>query len=249
MAPGIETTDAELITAEAWASISQGEGSRIGLLGDSRCGKTEAARRLIKGYMKRSPGFVYIVDDKEAQPQYEGQYRRDRADVERNPPDPNGPRPIVFRGDRTDRAGEVDPEEIADMQWAHSQKREPSLTVYDELDKAANHGQWRRGDKHSTILWSFRRGGSSGASVLWGTQETQEVPAAAFNQSNLILVFRMQGAPLRLLGDRGYLEPRGGVEKVIPTLPGPPLTPPEQRGHFVALRRGQSWDGKIYRFR
>jgi hypothetical protein len=244
----IEAEDGEIATAEAWGPLEHGEGPRVGVLGDSRCGKTEAQRRLITGYLKRSPGYVYVIDTKEALPQFEGQCRRDREDVQKNPPDPEGPRPIIFRGDRTDRSGEVDPETIADMQWAHAQKREPCLVVYDELDLACNHGQWRRGDKRSTILWAFRRGGSSGAASLWGTQETQEVPAAAFNQSSVLLVFRMTGAPLRLLGERQYLEPRGSVEKVIPTLPGDEL-PPAQRGYFVMLRRGRPWDGKTYRYR
>jgi hypothetical protein len=249
MASKIESTDGELATAEAWAPLAFGEGPRVGVLGDSRCGKTEAQRRLITGYLKRSPGVVLVVDDKEPQPQYEGQCRRDRAALDREPIDPNGPRVVVFRGDRFDREdGEVDPEEIAAIQWQLAQQRTPSLVVYDELDKAANGGQWRAGDKRSTILWAFRRGGSSGAASLWGTQETQAVPAAAFNQSSVILCFRMTGAPLRLLGERGYLEPRGSVEAVIPTLPGDEL-PPAQRGYFVMLKRGRPWDQRVYRYR
>lgn len=241
-----QTTDGEIAAEEALRPLSYGEGPRIGLLGDSRCGKTRAAQHLIQGYMKRSPGTVLIVDCKEPQPQFAGQYRRDRADVERNPPDPNGPRVIVFRGDRADReTGEVDPETIADMQWQLAQKKHPSLVVYDELDKACNGGQWARGANKSTILWAFRRGGSSGAASLWGTQETQEIPAAAFNQSSCILCFRLQGAPLRLLGQRGYLE--GGAANKIPTLPGDEL-PPEERGYFVLLRRGRPWDQRVYRF-
>jgi hypothetical protein len=83
------------------------------------------------------------------------------------------------------------------------------------------------------------------ASSLWGTQETEAVPRQAFNQSNVILCFRLVGNPVRLLKRRDYL--RGGVEKVIPGLPGEPL-PPSERGKFVLLRRGQDWDGKFYRF-
>jgi energy-coupling factor transporter ATP-binding protein EcfA2 len=248
MAPPTQTEDGELATAEAWAPLAFGEGPRVGVLGDSGCGKTEAMRRLIRGYLKRSPGPVFVVDDKEARPQYNGQYRRDRDELERTPPEESGPRVIVFRGDRFDReTGEVDPETIADVQWALAQQGTPSLVVYDELGKAATAGQWKR-YKNSTIQWAFTRGRSSGAASLWGTQETQQVPAEAFNQSSVLLVFRMTGAPLRLLAERGYLEPRGGVEKVIPTLPGDEL-PPKERGYFVMLRRGRPWDEKIYRYR
>jgi energy-coupling factor transporter ATP-binding protein EcfA2 len=248
MASTNQAEDAQAIADEAWKPITFGEGPRVGVLGDSGCGKTEAMRRLIDAYQRRSPGPVIVVDDKEPQPQFEGQCRRDVAELESKPPDPDGPRVIVLRGDRNDRlTGEVDPETAAELQWGLAQKKIPSLVVYDELDKAASGGQWRRGDKKSTILWAFTRGRSSGASSLWGTQETQAVPAQAFNQSSLLLVFRMTGNPLRLLGERGYLEPRGEVEKVIPTLAGDEL-PKAQRGYFVALRRGRPWDNKVWRF-
>lgn len=242
--------DGEDAAAAAWASLEYGEGSRVGLLGDSGCGKTEAARRLIAAYQRRSTGVVLIVDDKEPQPQYEGQLRRDVDELRRQPIDPNGPRVVVFRGARFDReGGEVDPETVAEVQWALAQQRIPSLVVYDELDKAANGGQWVRG-KRSTVRWAFIKGRSSGAASLWGTQETQAVPAEAFNQSSVILCFRMTGAPLRLLRERGYLEADGGADvgETIRTLPGDELPKP-QRGYFVMLRRGRPWDGRVYRFR
>jgi hypothetical protein len=254
-------SDGELAASEAWAPLSFGEGPRVGILGDSGCGKTEAARRLIAGYRRRCPGVVLIVDDKEARPQYEGQMRRDRAELEKSPPDPSQPAVIVFRGSRFDlQAGEVDPEEIAGIQFSLAQKGIPSLVVYDELDKAANHGMWKRGDA-STVRWAFIKGRSSKAASLWGTQETQAVPREAFNQSSAILCFRMTGAPLRLLAERGYLEdapkwtPEGElrplkstkVADVIRGLPGDEL-PPQQRGYFVLLRRGRPWDGRVYRF-
>jgi energy-coupling factor transporter ATP-binding protein EcfA2 len=238
--------DGEVASEEAWKPLSFGEGPRVGILGDSGCGKTEAQRRLIAGYLKRSPGCVLIVDDKENKPQFDGQCRRDRADLIAHPVTPE-PRVIVFRGDRFDReTGEVDPEEIAEIQWRMAQDGHPSLVVYDELDKACNGGQWRVGDKKSAILWALRRGRSSGAATLWGTQETQSVPAAAFNQSSSIFCFRLVGAPLRLLDARGYLE-GGQVADVIPTLPGDELDK-AKRGYFVHLRRGRPWDGKIYRY-
>ncbi|HZC31078.1 MAG TPA: ATP-binding protein [Gaiellaceae bacterium] len=243
-----QAEDAAAIAAEAMAPIGFGEGPTVGIVGDSRCGKTEAARRLIAEYMRRSPGPVLIADDKEATPQFEGQCRRDKDDVEKNPPDANGSRVIILRGDRFDVGeGEVDPEEIAEMQRELAYKfHTPSLGVYDELDRACEGGQFKRNP--STIRWSFKQGKSSGVASLWGTQETQDIPAPIFNQSSMILCFRMQGAPLRLLKERGYLEPRNSVELVIPTLPGAEL-PPDKRGHFVALRRGQTWDGKIWRFK
>lgn len=236
------------IAAEiALEPLSHDEGPRIGVLGDSGCGKTEAMRRLVKAYLARTKkSVVLVIDDKESKPQFEGLQRRDRIDLA-NRPNIGQARIIVFRGDRFDRAtGEVDPEEIAEIQWNLAQKDRPSLVVYDELDKAANMAMWKRGDA-STVRWAFIKGRSSGAASLWGTQETQAVPREAFNQSSCLFVFRMVGNPLRLLRERGYLE-GNDVQSVIATLPGDELAP-NKRGYFVLLRRGRPWDEKVYRFR
>lgn len=241
-----QTTAGEIAAGEALAALRFGEAPRVGVLGDSRCGKTEALRRLIDEYKRRSPGAVFIIDTKEKDPQFEGQLRRDLADYEMNPPDPDpAKRVIVFRGDpfSVDGKHSLDPESIARLQMARARRGKPSLVVYDELDIAAEGGQWK--ENPSTIAWAFGKGGSQGAASFWGTQETEAVPRQAFNQSSAILCFRMMGNPLRLLGKRGYLE--GGVEKVIPRLPGDEL-PKHQRGYFVFLRRGRPWDGRIYRF-
>lgn len=240
----IKATDATEAAAIIFAPLPH-EGPRIGVLGDSGCGKTEAMRRLVADYVRRMPqGLALVIDDKEARAQFQGQERRDRADLYARPPSKE-PRVIVFRGDRFSRAtGEVDPEDIAEIQWGMAQKGRPSLVVYDELDKAANMAMWKRGDA-STVRWAFIKGRSAGAASLWGTQETQAVPREAFNQSSSIIVFRMVGNPLRLLKERGYLE--GGVGEVIPKLPGDEL-PRNQRGYFVLLLRGRPWNGKVYRF-
>ncbi len=239
--------DGKIASEIALSPIDHDEGPRIGVLGDSGCGKTEAMRRIVAAYVtKVKKGVVLIIDDKESKAQFEGQERRDAMDLAQVPVMPS-PRIVVFRGDRFDRlAGEVDPEAIADIQWRMAQRGRPSMVVYDELDKAANGGQWKSGDS-SAVRWAFIKGRSSGAASLWGTQETQAVPREAFNQSSCILAFRMVGNPVRLLKERGYLE-GNDVAGVISTLPGDEL-PPNQRGFFVLLRRGRPWDEKVYRFR
>ncbi len=239
--------DGRIAAEIALSPLDHGEGPRIGVLGDSGCGKTEAMRRLVTAYTaKVKDGVVLIIDDKEAEAQFDGQERRDAMDLAQVPVLAS-PRVVVFRGDRFDRLmGEVDPETIADIQWRMAQRGRPSMVVYDELDKAANGGQWKMGDA-SAVRWAFIKGRSSGAASLWGTQETQAVPREAFNQSSCLLVFRMVGNPVRLLKERGYLE-GADVADVISTLPGDEL-PPQQRGFFVLLRRGRPWDEKVYRFR
>lgn len=249
-----QVEDGEVAIDQALSPLDEGEGPRIGVLGDTGVGKTEALRRIVKRYIERTKGEhkVFIIDDKEAQVQFEGELRQDRKDLKDHPVDSTKkPCVIVFRGDRFSREfGEVDPESIAEIQWGMAQQGKPSLGVYDELDKAASGGQWKapegRKPDQSTVRWLFIKGRNSGVATIWGTQETQAVPREAFNQSPYILCFRLVGAPLRLLAERGYLE--GGVKEVIETLPGDEL-PREQRGYFVLLRRGRVWNGKIYRFK
>jgi len=240
-----ETTDGRLAAEIAFGPLSQNEGPRIGILGDSGCGKTEAARRLVAEYVRRVPnGVVYCVDDKGTRAQYPGQERVDRIDLDRRPLDRNGPRVVVFRGLPFETV-EVDPEDIAEMQRKLAMNGRPSMVVYDELDKAANMAMWKRGDA-SAVRWAFIKGRDYGAASLWGTQETQAVPREAFNQSSCILCFRLVGNPLRLLRERGYLE-GGDVASVISSLPGDEL-PRNKRGYFVLLRRGRPWDQRVYRF-
>ena len=213
------------------------------MLGDPGCGKSRAMREIVRRYVIDCPrGVALVCDDKEARPQYDGQLYRDPDDLERRPPQPE-PRVVVFRGVPFSLSG-LDYEKVASLQLRLAQQRVQSMVVYDELDRAAANGQWKEG-KESKIAWALGKGRSQGAASLWGTQQTQAVPREAFDCSSSILCFRMMGAPLRLLRERGYCE--GGVDEVIPILPGDEL-PPAQRGFFVLLRRGRPWDRKIYRF-
>ncbi len=241
-----EASDGAEAATIALKGLDFGEAPRIGILGDSGVGKTEAMRRLLAQYRQKRPKApILICDDKEAVAQFKGQERRDVYDLKDRPVSSGEPT-IVFRGDRFNRkVGAVDPETIAEMQWVLAQSKQESCGVYDELASGCEYGQWRKG-KNSAIAWNFTRGRNVGASSIWGTQETESVPREAFNQSSNILAFRMIGNPVRLLKQRGYLE--GGVEKVIMSLPGDEL-PRAQRGYFVLLQRGRPWNGKIYRFK
>jgi hypothetical protein len=84
-----------------------------------------------------------------------------------------------------------------------------------------------------------------GVADFWGAQVPQMVPLEPFEQSHAILCFRLAGLGLETLRERDYL--LGGAELVIPRLHAPP-DPPHLRGDFVLLRRGQPWNGKIYKF-
>jgi hypothetical protein len=236
------TTDGEIAAAEALAPLRFGEAPRIGLLGDTGCGKTEAGRRLVNAYLRSSPGIVLVCDDKPEQ-QYPGPVRRSVEDLRARPTTAADGRVIVFKPDPFSRA-ENDPESIADLQWKLATRKQPSLVVYDELDRAAAHGQWKAG-KDSYIAWALGKGRSAGAASLWGTQLTEKVPAEAFDCSSVIFCFRMVGNPIRLLKQRGYCE--GGADVAIASLPGDEL-PQHQRGYFVILRRGRPWDRRVYRF-
>jgi hypothetical protein len=214
------------------------------VLGDSGAGKSTALRALIAEYMVRSPGLVVVVDDKGPVQRFGGQARRDIGDLVAHPLEgPPAPRVLVLRGDAF--AGyKVDREEVCAYCWRVVGRRQPCLEVFDELKEAAAFGQWKSGAEW--LPRAFGQGREVGLSTLWGTQDTQEVPAEAFNQSSCLFVFRIAGNGLRLLGQRGYLE-GDNVERTILSLPGDDV-PPAQRGAFVLLRRGRAWDGIVYRF-
>lgn len=243
--PATQVIDGEVAAAEALSSLRWHEGPRVGFLGDTRCGKTEAMRRVIAAYLRASPGVVIIADDKDPRrAQFRGQERRDRDDLVARPVDPAGPRVLILRGDPMNVRGGLDPEDVARLQWDLVRKSRPSIGVYDELDRGASFGQWKAG-KDSLIGWTFGKGSGVQAGALWGSQETEAVPREAFNQSTHIFCFRCAGNPVRLLKSRDYCV--GGVDAIIPSLPGDEL-PPAQRGYFVLLRRGRPWDQKVYRF-
>ncbi len=232
--------------AEALAQLDYGEAPQIGLLGDTGTGKTTAAKSLIELYLEKSPGSVLIVDDKEMQPRFEGQQRRDVEDLRERPAEYQAGRVIVFRGE-PGRGVRVDLEEVAELAWARAQRGRKTLCVFDELiagrEELTKNTQWRRG-----VTWvprNFTMGRSPGIGDLWGAQSPQLVPIDPFEQSSAILCFRLAGMGLARLKERDYL--LGGAGEVIPRLTGPPL-PPSQRGEFVLLRRGQPWNGKIYKF-
>jgi hypothetical protein len=193
-----------------------------------------------------SPGWVLVIDDKELQPRYVGQLRRDVDDLVAHPVDPHGRRVVVFRG-APSQGIDADPESVAKLAWRRAARARKSLVVHDELvagrrDYVLNR-QWRKGVEY--IPKSFTKGRSPGVADLWGAQLVQDVPLEPFEQSHAILCFRLAGLGLERLRERDYLQ--GGAELVIPKLHGPP-DPPDQRGDFVLLRRGQPWNGKVYKF-
>lgn len=237
--PGAEAAEIAL------SPLAYGEAPRIGLLGDTRVGKTTAARQIVDLYLRRSLGVVLVVDDKNPRAaQFTGQERGGPVDLIGEPLDPRGPRVVVFRGDPS--TGEsAYPDDVADFAWTLHGRGRPSLTVFDELnhEHLTTYGMWQSGITATPRL--FGKGGGVGAGVLWGTQSPQDVPRAAFEQSSCILCFKLAGNGLRKLRELDYLG--GGAEAVIPTFPGDEVPPP-QRGQHVILQRGKPWNGVVYRW-
>lgn len=228
------------------APLAWGEAPQIGVLGDTGTGKTTAMRELVAAYLRASPGWALVVDDKERRARYPGQERRDVADLVARPVDPAGQRVVVFRGD-VGAGVDADPEEVAELAWRRAGKGLASLVVHDELvagrEDVTKNRQWRKG-----IVWlpkSFTKGRAVGLADVWGAQSPQEVPIDPFEQSNAILCFRLSGLGLAKLAERNYLA--GGAADVVPRLPGMDVEP-SRRGDFLLLRRGQPWDRLVYRF-
>jgi hypothetical protein len=245
--PGPPYAPGEEAAAIALAQLDYGEAPQIGLLGDTGTGKTTAAVELLKLYLKKSPGSIFVIDDKGLRARYEGQERRDVADLRTNPIDGSIGRVTVFRGDPR-RAELVDVESVAEVAWVRAGRARKTLLMVDEMisgrEELSKNNQWRKG-----VTWyprGFTGGREPGVGNIWGAQSPQLVPIEPFEESSLILCFRMSGMGLAKLKERGYLE--GGAGDVIPLLHGPPDDPPASRGDFLLLRGGRPWDGKIYRF-
>lgn len=223
--------------------MEYGEGARIGLLGDSGCGKSYAARAIRLAYLDRCAGLVAVADSK-GEGSWPGEIYASVADLAGRPP---AGREIVFQADLF--SGEpLSLEAVASWQWAVAARRRPVLVIYDEISD----GCIARGERGAAFLPGstqlprvFTHGRRVQISAVWGAQYAQQVPREAWEESDSILCWRQAGNALAILRRRHYLEGEG-VEEAILSLPGPEL-PPARRGAFVWLRRARAWDGRIYR--
>lgn len=235
-APGA-VVSGDRAVALCWQCLETREGGRVGLLGDPGCGKTTAAKRLARAYLERSRGLVLVADSK-GEAGWPGEYRRDPRHLV---DEPNAGRELVFS---PDAFGEpLSLEAVARFQWALAARRCASLCVYDEIGDGARDGDWEEGA--TALPRVFTHGRRVGISAIWGAQFAQMVPRAAYECSSYLLVFRQAGNALGVLRRRGYTDEL--VEEVIRSLPGDDVAP-KDRGHFVLLRRGRPWDGRVYRF-
>ena len=233
----------DLAVDKALARLAWGEAPAIGIIGKSGTGKTEAARRLIPHYLRRSGGIVIVVDDKELKPRYEGQCYRDPAETVTRPPEPE-PRVIVFRGEPGKMIG-VDHEKAAAYQQSLAAKGFPTLCVHDEMSDAAKYGQWLAGGE-SLIARQFVKGRVVKVGKVWLTQLPEYVPIEPWTQSTSIKCFTVDESTLQRLKRHKWVDNR--LMKIISSLPDPATTPPAQRGQFVLLEPECASDGQIYRF-
>ncbi len=225
----------------AFARLDWGEAPTIGILGKSGTGKTEAARRLIEHYLRRSRGVVIVIDDKELKPRYRGQLRVDPADALAHPLEPE-PRIVVFRGVPSQMIG-VDHEAVARYQQGFAARGVPTLCVHDEQSDAAKYGQWLAGNE-SLLARQYVKGRVIGIGKLWLSQFPEYVPAEPWSQSTSILAFNVDEQTLRRLQREGWADAKQA--EVIRTLPDGDVPPPE-RGYFLLLQRDR-YDTTAYRF-
>ncbi len=236
------TAPGEEAAAIAFAPLAYGEAPRIGVVGDTRVGKTHLVARFIDEYLRRSLGIVAVVDDKYPnRVQFAGQVVAEPIDLNAIDIQPE-PRVVVFRGRPPDNA---DPDEVARWCWTLHERRRPSLLVIDELNHPllTSYGQFRSGVEE--VPRTFWKGGGANIGVIWGVQSPQEAPLPVFNQSSHIVCFKLAGHGLKMLRKQDYVDDR--LAAILPTFPGDEVPPP-QRGHFVILRRGKPWNGIVYRY-
>ena len=114
--------------------------------------------------------------------------------------------------------------------------------IVDELNDATRNGWWRKGIE--MLPAAFTKGRKYRLTVLWTTQQVQDTPREAFNQTDSIFSFRLVGTGVERLRERGYL--RGMPDGTLEGLPGVTALP-DERGTFVLLVRGAEWDRAFYR--
>lgn len=227
---------------KAFACLDGNEAPCVGLLGKTGTGKTEAARRLIPHYLRRSRGVVLVIDDKEPRPRYEGQYYRDPAETNARPPKPD-PRVIVFRGEPL-KMEAVDHEKVAAYQQGLAARGVPSLCVHDEQSDAAVYGQWKAGGA-SLLKLQYVKGRSLGVGKLWAAQLPEYVPDEPWRQSKYIICFCVDEATISRLRRHRWVDAR--LAQIIASLPDS-RAPRSQRGYFVLLEPECASDGQIFRF-
>jgi hypothetical protein len=227
----------DLAVDVAFSGLKSGEGVRVGLLGDTGCGKSFAARLMVARYLRDCRGLAAVADSK-GDGGWEGELYESVADLAEQP---NKTRALVFT---PDPLGEpLDLESIARWQWALAARHTENLVLYDEISDGCQDGEWLDGAR--ALPRVFTHGRRVAISAIWGGQYAQMVPREPFECSSVIFCWRQAGNAIRVLRRRGYTDER--VEAVIEALPGDE-SPPNQRGAFVMLRRGRPWDGRIYRF-
>jgi hypothetical protein len=236
VAPGDRAAD------RAFARLDWKEAPAIGILGKSGTGKTEAARRLIPHYLRRSGGIAIVIDDKEPRPRYDGQCYRDLDELERRPPAPE-PRVIVLRGEPMKMIG-IDHEAASAYQQRLAGMGIRTVCVHDEMSDAARYGQWKAGGE-SLIARQFVKGRAAGVGKIWLTQLPQFVPDEPWTQSTALLCFNVDPGTLRRLRKHRWID--GPLERLISRLPDGNV-PPNQRGYYVLLEPECASDGQIYRF-
>ena len=212
--------------------LRDGEGVRVGVLGDSGRGKSWLQKWAVSHVFSAGP--VLVLDDKGARALYNGHEVSDLADLARRPP---VGRVVVFRGDV--RAGvRVSPDTLAAYAVRLSLRRPPvrSCLVLDELARAVSYpGVWR--DPMGPLTRVFEEGRALGVSCLWGTQSGASVPREAWEQSGWLCIFRTAGRGLAYLGRVCGLD--GPAMRALPGL---------GVGEWILYRRGvSSWDGVVYR--
>ncbi len=236
VAPGDQAAD------KAFARLDWGEAPTLGVLGKSGTGKTEAARRLIPHYLRRSGGIVIVVDDKELLPRYPGQCYVDTDEIQRRPPKPE-PRTIVFRGEPAKMIG-VDHEKVAAFQQGLAAQGFKTLCVHDEMADAARYGQWKAGGE-SLLARQYVKGRVIGVGKIWLTQIPQYVPDEPWTQSTAILCFNVDEGTLKRLKKHRWVNDR--LAQRIASLPDGNV-PPNQRGYYLLLEPECGSDGQVYRF-
>lgn len=227
--------EALAVILEPWRK--RRHGIRHVVFGDSGTGKSCHFRWLLRAMLDEGVAeCALVLDDKDRQPQFVGDYRIDLADADMRPPQSNV---VVFRGD-WQRGITCDPEELAArcVQFARQQDPLRAVLLIDEVKRATSAKDDGDGKKWTAPSCKVlaTEGRSLQSSLLAGNQSPQEAPRSLTDNASTIAIHRLGPIAANYVGST-YLLPNEMVE-AIRRLP---------MGQFVLYIPGQTdWNGIVY---
>lgn len=219
---------------------SKQEGYRVGVIGETGCGKTSALKILLS---RRWNGITLIHDEKPARV---GQFhdlkvKHATTDIcSLNHLRGIDANTVVFRGDPMKRTS-VPVDAVAELAIQMAQMGIPVRLVIDELDRAVSDGGKVLASQ--SVRFCITQGRALGLSVLWSTQMPMRTPAELLDNSSVLIMGRMGPKSANYLTDRQHFGM--SLTEQIQHLKGH-YEFNDGPGELVIYQNGKKWDNRVY---